>query len=64
LPLTGLWPQLGTAVLCFGAVVWGAHRLAYEPAPAFAILVNMFWCIYHFCILTATLYFNHSEEPP
>ncbi|MGD9972261.1 MAG: glycosyltransferase family 2 protein [Desulfatirhabdiaceae bacterium] len=64
LPLTGLWPQLGTAVLCFSAVVWGAHRLAYEPAPAFAILVNMFWCIYHFCILTATLYFNHSEEPP
>jgi len=62
LPLYRLWPQIVTAILCFGAVVWGMNRLYYEREPAMAILVNSIWCLYHFSILSAVLYFNHPEE--
>lgn len=62
LPLYRLWPQLLTAILCFGAVVWGLNRLYYERQPMLAIAVNSFWCLYHFGILSAVLYFNHPEE--
>lgn len=62
LPLYRMWPQIGTAVLCFGAMVWGMNRLYYEREPALAILVNSIWCLYHFSILSAILYFNHPKE--
>jgi cellulose synthase (UDP-forming) len=62
LPLTGLWPQLLTVVLSFGALVWGLNRLYYERELAAAILVNAFWCLYHFILLCTVLYFNHPEE--
>lgn len=62
LPIYRLWPQIITAILAFGAVVWGMNRLYYEREPALAILVNSIWCLYHFTILSAVLYFNHPEE--
>jgi cellulose synthase (UDP-forming) len=64
LPLYRLWPQIITAILCFGGVVWGVNRLYYEREPAIAMLVNSIWCIYHFVILSSVLYFNHPEESP
>ena len=62
LPLSGLWPQLFIAIACLGAVVWGLHRLYYERQPAAAIVVNSFWCLYHFVILSTIIYFNHPKE--
>lgn len=62
LPLRRLWPQLGTALLCFGALVWGLNRLYYEREPVAAILMNCFWCLYHFLILSTVIYFNHPLE--
>ncbi len=64
LPLWTLWPQIGLAVLSFGAIVWGGLRLYYEGVPALALSVNMLWCSYHFLILSAILYFNHPLESP
>jgi cellulose synthase (UDP-forming) len=62
LSMSGIWPQLVTAILSFGAVIWGLLRLYYEREPALAILMNTFWCLYHFVILTTVLYFNHPKE--
>ena len=62
LPIIGLWPQLATAILSFAAFIWGLNRLYYEREPVLAILMNCFWCLYHFVILTSILYFNHPEE--
>ena len=62
LPLSRLWPQLFTAVLNFGAFVWGLNRIYYEREPIGAISMNCFWSLYHFLILSAVLYFNHPEE--
>ncbi len=61
LPLGSLWPQLATAILSFGAVIWGAMRLYYEREPFYAILTNMIWCFYHFLLFSTVLYFNHPE---
>jgi len=63
LPLRTLWPQLITAILSFGAVVWGILRLYYEREPFYAILVNNIWCLYHFLLFSTVLYFNFPEEP-
>ena len=62
LPLIGLWPQLITAALSFGAMVWGLLRLFYEREPVYAILVNNIWCLYHFFLFSTVLYFNFPEE--
>jgi cellulose synthase (UDP-forming) len=59
LPLIQLWPQIGMGLLCFAAMVWGLLRLYYEQEPTYALAVNSFWCLYHFTILSAALYFNH-----
>lgn len=64
LPLRDLWPQLGLAALSFAAVIWGVQRLVYEPVLAGALLINMFWCLYHFAILSTVLYFNYPERKP
>ncbi len=64
LPLGDLWPQLGLAALNFAAIIWGIQRLIHEPVPAGAMLINMFWCLYHFVILSAVLYFNNPERKP
>lgn len=62
LPLTAFWPQLLLAFACSFAFVWGMLRLYYEGEPASALLVNCFWCLYHFLILSSLLYFNFSDE--
>lgn len=62
LPLASLWPQLSLACLCAFSFVWGMLRFYYEREPASALLVNSFWCLYHFLILSTVLYFNFSEE--
>jgi len=64
LPLTSLWMQLGLAGLNVAAIVWGAHRLVYEQASWQGIGVNIFWCLYHFAMLSSILYLNHPEERP
>jgi len=63
LPLRALWPQLLLATLTFSAVVWGINRIVFEREPLWAIVVNMFWCCYHFAILSSVLYFNNAGEP-
>jgi cellulose synthase (UDP-forming) len=65
LPLTALWPQLLMAGLNWTALVWGVHRLYFEREPVAAFGVNVFWCAFHFLILSSVLYFNRpspSEE--
>jgi cellulose synthase (UDP-forming) len=62
LSLWRIWPQLIIAILCFSAMIWGAQRLYFEREPVGAIVMNMFWCAYHFVILSLTLYFNHPQE--
>jgi len=62
LPLFGLWPQIGLSLICFFAVVWGCLRIYYERHPIAALVVNIFWCLYHFAILSTVLYFNHPME--
>jgi cellulose synthase (UDP-forming) len=63
LPLWGLWPQVVLCLLSVAALVWGLNRLAYEPLPLAALLVNGFWCLYHLAIVsTAVLYFNQPLE--
>jgi cellulose synthase (UDP-forming) len=62
LPLRALWPQIITAALSFGALVWGVLRLIYEREPFYAILVNNIWCLYHFLLFATVLYFNFPEE--
>jgi cellulose synthase (UDP-forming) len=64
LPLHALWPQLGLALFCLAAAVWGGCRLYYEREPAYALVVNSVWCLYHFMILSITIYFNHPKETP
>lgn len=62
LPLKDLWTQLTIAVCCFVAIVWGINRLIYEREPLGGLLVNIFWCLYHFVILSSVLYFNNPEN--
>lgn len=62
LPLTALWPQLALLILNFAAIIWGINRFIYERDPVAAILVNTFWCLYHFVLLSSIFYFNNPEE--
>ncbi|MBU0716141.1 MAG: glycosyltransferase [Verrucomicrobia bacterium] len=61
LPLKSLWPQLLILILCYMAVVWGFCRIYYEREVVSAVLVNMFWCLYHMLILGSVFYFNAVE---
>jgi len=62
LPLTGLWPQILTLLIAFGAVIWGVHRLIYERETAIAVVINSFWSLYHVAIILGVLYFNYPVE--
>jgi len=64
MPLTNFWPQLTLATVAFAAVIWGVMRLFYEREPVAAIVMSIFWCLYHIAILGMTLYFNFPEERP
>ncbi|MHC9543914.1 MAG: glycosyltransferase family 2 protein [Vulcanimicrobiota bacterium] len=62
LPLSELWLQLLLGTICFAAAVWGVNRVVYEPENTWAILVNIFWCLYSFPIMASVLYFNNPVE--
>jgi len=62
LPLYTLWPQVGLALLCFTAVLWAGMRIYFERELVLALVVNSFWCLYHFVILSFVVYFNHPLE--
>ena len=55
-----LWPQMTLLSLNFIAVVWGINRFIYEREPA--ILVNAFWALYHFIVLSGIFYFNEETS--
>jgi len=59
-PYLALWPQLGLWILNFVAIVWGLNRFIYEREAA--VLVNSFWALYHFMVLSAIFYFNRPGE--
>ena len=60
IPYLKLWPQITMIFLNFIAVTWGVNRFIYEREPA--VLVNGFWALYHFMLLSSIFYFN-EEEP-
>jgi len=62
LPLRSLIPQMLTGLICVFAIVWGIQRIYYEREPFYGLLLNVFWTIYNFLIISSFLYFNHSEE--
>lgn len=62
LPLKGYWVQFTMFAFCFSAIIWGANRLFFEREPFWGIAVNMFWCFYHFMILSSIFYFNDPGE--
>lgn len=64
LSLRSLLPQILTALVCMFAIVWGIQRIYYERAPFYGLLINVFWTLYNFLMISSFLYFNHSEEEP
>ncbi|MCA1743777.1 MAG: glycosyltransferase family 2 protein, partial [Desulfonatronovibrio sp.] len=62
LPIYALWPQIGLALLCLTAVIWAGMRAYYEQELVLALIVNAFWCFYHFLILSSVIYFNQPLE--
>ncbi|MFO7816834.1 MAG: glycosyltransferase family 2 protein [Thermodesulfobacteriota bacterium] len=62
LPFYALWAQVGLAVLCLVAIVWAGLRIYFERELVVALVANMFWCLYHFIILSTVIYFNHPLE--
>jgi cellulose synthase (UDP-forming) len=59
LPYIKLWPQLTMLSLNFIAFIWGINRFMYEREPA--VLVNGFWALYHFLLLSGIFYFNEER---
>lgn len=62
LPFYSLWAQVGLALLCLMAIVWAGMRIYFERELVLALVANMFWCLYHFIILSTAIYFNHPLE--
>jgi cellulose synthase/poly-beta-1,6-N-acetylglucosamine synthase-like glycosyltransferase len=62
LPLGSLWPQLLAMTALLAAAVWGLNRVYYVREPVLALLVNIFWCLYNFWLLSTVFYFNRPEE--
>jgi cellulose synthase (UDP-forming) len=57
-----LMPQIFLGLLCVSAIVWGIQRMYYEREPFYGLLLNVFWTLYNFILISFFLYFNHSEE--
>jgi len=63
LRLTDIWVQILIALLCLAAFTTGLYRIfVIGDKQVWAIAVNMFWCAYHFFIMTTVFYFNNPEE--
>jgi cellulose synthase (UDP-forming) len=60
MPYLRLWPQLGLLTGNFMALVWGMNRFYYEQD--LSLLVNSFWGLYHFLLLTSIFYFNREAS--
>jgi cellulose synthase (UDP-forming) len=58
-PLVRLWPQIGIWAVCIAAIAWGCNRLVYEPTAA--IMVNIFWTLYHALLMSSIFYFNDAD---
>jgi len=55
-----LWPQTGMLYFSLIALIWGINRFVYERN--IAILVNGFWVLYNFLILSSLFYFNREKR--
>lgn len=64
LSLRSLIPQIILALFCVSAIAWGFQRLYYEREPFYGLLINIFWTMYNFTLVSSFLYFNHAEEKP
>lgn len=62
LPLIQLWPQVGLALLCFTAAIWGIQRLIFEMQPIYGLAVNIFWVLFHCLLLSTIIYYNQPNE--
>ncbi|NQT22508.1 MAG: glycosyltransferase [Candidatus Omnitrophica bacterium] len=54
------WPQFMMIFLNFTALVWGINRYAIERNGA--ILVNTFWALYHFILLSGIFYLTEEDK--
>ena len=59
-PYIKLWPQLLFIFLFLISIVWGINRFIYERNMA--IIVNMFWALYHMILLCGIFYFNEEGK--
>jgi cellulose synthase (UDP-forming) len=59
IPYIKLWPQMIMIFLNFIAVIWGVNRFIYERE--IAVLINGFWALYHFMVLSSIFYFNEER---
>lgn len=62
LSLRSLVTQIVCCVLCAAAAMWGVMRLYYEREPFYALIINVFWCIFNFYFISYFLYFNQEEN--
>ncbi len=60
LPYYRLWPQILIMMGNFIALIWGINRFVYEQN--LAIIMNSFWALYHFLLLTGMFYFNKDNS--
>lgn len=60
IPYLKLWPQILMILVNFIAVIWAVNRFIYERNPA--VLVNGFWALYHFMLLSGIFYFNQETR--
>ena len=62
LPIRALWVQVLTMTIALAAAVWGLNRVYYARHPVLSLLMNSFWCLYNFGLLSTVFYFNQAEE--
>ncbi len=58
-PYSVFKPQLAVWAINFGALIWGAQRMAVEQTPQLG--VSMLWTLYHFVMLSSLFYFRVSS---
>jgi hypothetical protein len=54
--------QVLTMTIALAAAVWGLNRVYYARHPVLSLLMNSFWCLYNFGLLSTVFYFNQAEE--
>jgi len=61
LPLKEIFPQFFFISLNLAAVVWGINKIIFENINV-SILTSIFWCLYHFLLLSTIFYFNQENN--